>query len=136
MTLCPKCANDMSPVSHEGVTVDRCSSCGGIWLDARKRDALLAAKGGARAVDTGDAKVGRKMNQMGRVPCPRCEDRMIRMADAHHNVQFEHCPACGGIFLDAGELRELSRAARSEDALRAFLMGVSSGLGSSWSGGS
>jgi hypothetical protein len=33
------------------------------------------------AVDTGDAKVGKKGDTQGRIRCPRCQARMIRMVD-------------------------------------------------------
>lgn len=31
---CPKCRSDMQPVNYEGVEVDRCGSCQGLWFDA------------------------------------------------------------------------------------------------------
>jgi uncharacterized protein len=30
---CPRCGNDLTEVSKHGVTIDVCSSCGGMWLD-------------------------------------------------------------------------------------------------------
>ena len=30
---CPRCGNDLAEVVKHSVTVDICSSCGGIWLD-------------------------------------------------------------------------------------------------------
>jgi len=30
---CPKCAVEMSKKHSMGVTIDKCESCGGIWLD-------------------------------------------------------------------------------------------------------
>lgn len=58
--LCPLCARGMKPVEREGVEIDYCPQCGGIWLDQgelnqlirreamdaiqRGQDALLAAR--------------------------------------------------------------------------------------------
>jgi len=33
---CPKCGSRLSESSHDDVTVQECSSCGGIWLDKRE----------------------------------------------------------------------------------------------------
>ncbi len=100
----------MQPVTHEGVTVDRCANCGGIWFDAHEREALLATRSGARAVDTGDRAVGRRMNEQDRIHCPHCTTQMIRMVDNERpDIRYEQCAACGGSFLDAGELRDLRR---------------------------
>jgi len=30
---CPRCRNDLIEVMKHGVTIDICSSCGGMWLD-------------------------------------------------------------------------------------------------------
>lgn len=30
---CPKCGNDLEEIPHEGIMIDRCKGCGGIWLD-------------------------------------------------------------------------------------------------------
>ncbi len=30
---CPKCGHGMHEVSHEGITIDRCTHCTGLWFD-------------------------------------------------------------------------------------------------------
>ena len=40
---CPKCeADTLGEFSVQGVAVDRCSSCAGIWFDAHELSQLLA----------------------------------------------------------------------------------------------
>jgi len=38
--ICPKCQNDMVAIEYEGVEVDRCKSCQGIWFDVGESDWL------------------------------------------------------------------------------------------------
>lgn len=38
---CPKCGNDMKEETLEGVSVDRCSMCEGIYFDAGELDQVL-----------------------------------------------------------------------------------------------
>lgn len=30
---CPRCYTELKPTDHQGVEIDRCSECCGIWLD-------------------------------------------------------------------------------------------------------
>ena len=38
---CPKCGGDLAEVAHGGVTVDRCGSCEGVFLDAGELEKVL-----------------------------------------------------------------------------------------------
>jgi Zn-finger nucleic acid-binding protein len=111
---CPKCAAAMEPVTFEGVTVDRCTGCKGIWFDANEQRALKEKKG-AEAIDIGDAATGRKMDKITDIQCPRCHTRMIRMVDVdQHHIDYEACTVCYGMFLDAGEFKDLKDFTVSE----------------------
>ncbi|MBI2267149.1 MAG: zf-TFIIB domain-containing protein [Armatimonadetes bacterium] len=39
---CPKCGYELEEVSRKGVQVDRCTECGGIWLDPGELEILLS----------------------------------------------------------------------------------------------
>ena len=43
---CPRCGSEMNEVAIEHVKVDRCSGCGGIFLDKRELEVLTHAKSG------------------------------------------------------------------------------------------
>ena len=47
----------MEPIEFEGVEVDRCKNCKGIWFDAGGEGLMLGADA-AKAIDTGDSSVG------------------------------------------------------------------------------
>ena len=105
---CPKCQSRMETVEYEKVEIDRCTSCGGLWFDAMEQQDLRNLKG-AKKIDTGDKKVGAKRDKEGKIECPRCRARMIRMVDrTQAHIWFESCPVCYGSFLDAGEFRDLT----------------------------
>ena len=109
-------------VLEAGVTVDRCRSCGGIWLDALELDKVLVAKGAAKRIDQPGPVIESRAGQKGGSLCPRDKSMLIRMADAKQpHVQYESCKVCGGAFLNSGELRDLSQFSLIE-RLR-YLMG-------------
>jgi uncharacterized protein len=104
---CPKCISPMIKVRFNGIEVDRCTDCHGLWFDEFEKDDLLKIKGSEK-IDIGDAKVGREFDQVNCVFCPRCGTRMVRMAALEQpHIRFEHCTVCAGCFLDAGEFRDL-----------------------------
>jgi len=106
---CPKCGKQMAQVVEAGVTVDRCRSCGGIWLDALEMEKILAAKGAARRIDVPAPVIESRAGQKGATLCPRDKSLLIHMVDhMHPHIRYESCKVCGGAFLDSGELRDLS----------------------------
>ena len=38
---CPKCSGKLEPYTFEGVALDRCHECGGIWLDKGELEGVL-----------------------------------------------------------------------------------------------
>jgi len=106
---CPKCRADMEQIEFEGTEVDRCKICKGIWFDAGEIE-LMRDNRAAVAVDTGDASVGKQSNVIDRYQCPRCSGSMVRVVDPRQrHIWYETCGSCGGSFLDAGELIDLSK---------------------------
>ncbi len=105
---CPKCRADMEVVNYEGVEVDRCTICNGIWFDAGEID-LLKNKKAAAAIDIGDAKIGKQSNTKDSYQCPRCSGAMVKVVDPRQtHIWYETCSSCQGSYLDAGEFRDLS----------------------------
>ena len=106
---CPKCKSPMEQVEFGGVEVDRCTGCQGLWFDAFE-DRDLRRKPGSEKLDTGSAKVGEKRDVQGKINCPRDGASMIRMVDRDQpHVWYESCSVCYGVFLDAGEFRDLKQ---------------------------
>lgn len=119
---CPKCAARMQPVDCDGVTVDRCPTCGGMFFDLDEEPHILRNQELVAQLDThppdphnphADAKV--------KIHCPRDGEPMLHVHDVQqHHVGYETCPACGGVYLDAGELKDLSEFSVGEWLRRMF----------------
>ena len=107
--ICPKCQDDMEAIEYEGIEVDRCKTCQGIWFDAGESD-VLRNKDAAAVIDTGDPLTGRQTNEIDRYRCPRCDGGMLRRVDPMQpHIQYEECTSCRGSFFDAGEFSDLSK---------------------------
>lgn len=47
---CPKCGMDLLEIKYRDVVIDKCSSCGGVWLDDGELEHLLKNEGGIKAL--------------------------------------------------------------------------------------
>jgi uncharacterized protein len=109
---CPKCKTEtLSEFAVQGVPVDRCALCNGIWFDARELNQLLAKDGQhVASLRRGDAKdeAGGKKGF-----CPRDAADLLRVFSAiDRSVILDACPECHGIWLDGGEFEKLFAAGR------------------------
>ena len=99
---CPKCDADMEEVNCDGVVIDRCTKCHGIWFDKGEAESL-SRQWIAEFVDTGDSEVGAELDEIDTIPCPRCGVTMTRIFDIEAgHLQWEQCDE-HGMFFDAGE---------------------------------
>lgn len=114
---CPKCQSPMAAVKVGIVEVERCTGCGGMWFDSLEEE-WLKTPADAAALDVGDPGVGASFNEQGRIDCPKCHTRTIRMVDVDQpHIWFESCKVCYGRFFDAGEFRDLATSG-IEDMVR------------------
>ena len=111
---CPKCRSDMELLQIEGVEIDRCSGCHGLWFDPGEVEKLRNKKVAA-AIDIGDPVSGKVHNAKDRYRCPRCGGRMLRKADPlQKHIWYEECEACHGSYFDAGEFTDLATLSVSD----------------------
>jgi len=100
--------------------VDRCPSCGGVWLD---RGEMARGLREAAAVDpqadyaTPKSSPEVVADQTG-FRCPRCAAEMQTIrSGAVPEVIYDLCPGCRGVWFDRGELARFARAGAPERAL-------------------
>ncbi|MDX1460742.1 MAG: MFS transporter [Xanthomonadales bacterium] len=111
---CPKCRADMELLHIDGIEVDRCTDCRGIWFDEGEMEALNNREA-AVAIDTGSAREGRVFDSIEDYRCPRCGGEMNWTVDAdQRHIGYEVCADCRGAYLDAGEFRDLSQKTLSD----------------------
>jgi Zn-finger nucleic acid-binding protein len=109
---CPKCKTEpLATHTIEGVTVDRCSACAGVWFDAEELNQLLSEE--ARHI--AELLKGRVIEQADEknASCPRDDSKMMRVYSAmDHSVILDVCGECRGVWLDGGEFKKLFIARR------------------------
>ena len=112
---CPKCQHGMGQITHDGITIDRCTQCMGLCFDGDEVNQLKASKD-EYIVDIGDPKEGWKWDSHSDINCPRCGKVMEKSVDPKQkHIWFERCPE-HGLFMDAGEFKDF----KSESILDRF----------------
>ena len=108
---CPACSNQLEQITVGKLSVDICKNgCGGIWFD----------KFELKQVDEKHESAGESLLHIERNPdividhsqtrlCPKCghQEMIKHFMSMKREVEVDECPACGGIWLDAGELRQI-----------------------------
>jgi uncharacterized protein len=111
---CPACGHGLVERTIDDLTVDACDGgCGGIWFD----------NGEITEVDDRDETTGAALTEIAeqwasevdhtrKRACPRCEGILMlkRQFGPRQPVEIDECPGCGGIWLDAGELKAIREA--------------------------
>lgn len=100
---CPVDDEPLAICELDGIEVDLCTKCGGVWLDRGELD-LIATRAGGRTFES----IIEALSRSGRLSerkCPRCVRKMLTIETA--GPQIECCPRNDGYWLDGGELEAL-----------------------------
>jgi uncharacterized protein len=114
---CPRTGQPMTKIRLGGVTVDYSKSSGGVFFDRFELQNFEGPQDtdGRALVEILDHYANPAINATGRIRCPRHPDvtMMRRFYNVMRRVEIDECPACGGIWLDSGEL-DLVRRSKTE----------------------
>jgi Zn-finger nucleic acid-binding protein len=110
---CPACNELAIALELNGVEIDRCPACAGIWLDEEEIVWLAGRSAGTSRPLTDALKKG-ETGPAGKRRCPRC-NRVMRQ-QALSSVELDRCPAGHGIWFDAGEVETFLAASLDGDS--------------------
>lgn len=114
---CPRCATsrpqELKPEQYEGVTIDRCATCAGAWLDLGELERINKTIGESFGAEV----VAAAVKTAGGVPptehqsqehCPRCNAAMNPVNFNYSSgVIIDSCPSRHGFWLDGHELEKI-----------------------------
>jgi uncharacterized protein len=102
---CPKCQQHSlreKYVSGANLNVDYCPKCKGIWFDGGELE---------QAMPVADPHLHIPPNAVRlKAPCPRCAKPLYTFPYPQTRVTIEMCKACRGLWLDAGEFKQIRQA--------------------------
>ncbi|MHB8603649.1 MAG: TFIIB-type zinc ribbon-containing protein [Thermoplasmatota archaeon] len=118
---CPRDGALLARSEREGVLIDRCTTCGGMWLDATE----LSRVAHERELEKRATRVSSTAPKSP-FTCPRCNGEV--RASYVGEVEVDTCTSCHGVWLDAGELEDARRTHETDRALDASRPGILSFL--------
>jgi uncharacterized protein len=129
---CPRDGSELRQVRVNGIELDKCHQCDGIWFDPGELDRI-------RELDRSDVEeqieqqYGNPNIAQGQVDgymrCPRCADGRLNQITYtfERRVKIDRCDQCFGVWLDdkeldaiIGEKKQLEELA-DNSALKAFM---------------
>lgn len=117
--ICPACREDLVFLEVEGVELDLCLQCHGLWFDLEELEALFTragSPGGGRALEQKLLSLPRTKSPEKR-KCPRCDRRLVIVEAAAKPVPvpIDLCPHEHGMWFDAHELEAVLAASQKND---------------------
>lgn len=104
---CPVCREPLIVVERDGIELDFCPFCRGLWFDAGEV-ALLAEKLGRTLTVAEGASMERAETTEKPRPCPRCDRGMDKVnLGSAPRVLLDRCGAGHGLWFDHGEVGAL-----------------------------
>lgn len=99
---CPKCNIDLKRATEKNsnTEIDYCRSCKGIWLDEGEIERVCKFAVRDMSIPP-DAEFSYHH-------CPKCKVPMREFDYPGTMVTVDMCPACNGMWLDSGEIKEIS----------------------------
>jgi len=104
--LCPGCSNALSRIMVGDIVLDVCQGgCAGIWFDYKEINRIKDFQGETDILfhlkKNPDLKLNLNISRL----CPYCNNVELER-QTYNEIEIDVCPACNGIWLDAGEIRE------------------------------
>jgi Zn-finger nucleic acid-binding protein len=103
--MCPNCKEPMIVLDWQGVEIDMCPSCGGVWLDLGELE-LICEQAGADPGPLAEALEKAGQGEATKRQCPRCSKKLRAIsAGEQKRVELDRCPRGHGIWFDRGEMQ-------------------------------
>lgn len=114
---CPRDGTTLTSEKYEGdVVIDRCSSCGGIWLDSGELKTIQETMEHDYSEELKRINIVARAFEMARqkarpeIQCPKCQAALNPKEYCYcSQILIDRCANCGGVWLDAGELQALEQ---------------------------
>lgn len=120
MLNCPRCETPLTLFQVDQIDLDICQNgCGGIWFDRFELDKIdeRSELDPALLPQINCHKPARPVTASDRIHCPKCKN--IVMMRFFHSVkrrtEVDHCPGCGGHWLDPGELSTIQETFTTDE---------------------
>lgn len=111
---CVRCNVPLEGKKYEGVQIDQCTRCHGVWLDEGELQQIIAREEETFSPEMIQSAI---INGFAGIPeaekdsvelCPKCGARMTAVNYAYHTgIIIDRCPSQHGIWFDGQEMEKI-----------------------------
>ena len=102
---CPRCSVEMTEITHEDSTIQRCSSCGGLWVDVADLNRVLLHANLPALSALGGFVNPDEIAGM----CPACNVDLVAVEGGDkRSLHYDTCESCGGIWLEGPDADDVA----------------------------
>jgi len=104
---CPRCSVEMSEIAGQETTLQRCSDCGGLWVDVADLNRMLLHANLQALSALGGYVNPDEIAGM----CPACNVDLVAVEGGEKRLlHYDTCESCGGIWLEGPDEDEIPEA--------------------------
>ena len=106
---CPQCnEKELTKDNINGIMIDYCSECGGLWLDKGELNNIIHQHDGDVEFCTEEHIENSTKTTL---PCPNCQNEKLIEVNfiEYSNIRISFCQVCNGIWLKKGDLENINK---------------------------
>ncbi len=101
---CPRCSVEVTEIAGEDSAIQRCSECGGLWVDVADLNKLLLHANLPALSALGGYVNPDEIAGM----CPVCQVDLVAVEGGDkRSLHYDSCESCGGIWLEGPDEDEV-----------------------------
>jgi Zn-finger nucleic acid-binding protein len=96
---CPNCGDRLEVKQYNGIEVNQCSKCEGMWFDFKELDDLedkIFSDDDMKGTLVWDKRTSERI-------CPKCNKKMAKFNYRLNDLELDYCEDMHGYWLDKGE---------------------------------
>jgi len=110
---CPRCSAEMAEIASDDGTLQRCSSCGGLWIDVADLNRVLLHANLPALSALGGFVNPDEIAGM----CPACHVDLVAVeGGVKRSLHYDTCESCGGIWLEGPDEDEIPESIDAKQA--------------------
>lgn len=105
---CPSCRKPLEQKSYrDGITVDECLWCRGVWFDPGELETYREALPSLRVEEGAQSLTFEPTSQDKERSCPRCQHNAL-VKGRINSIELEKCRDCRGVFVSGEQIAILN----------------------------
>lgn len=101
---CPRCSVELSAITQDESAINRCSECGGLWVDGTDLNKILLHNNLPALTSIGGQINVDELAGM----CPACNvDLVVVEGGEKLSLHYDTCESCGGIWVEGEDADEV-----------------------------